>query len=296
MAGNGVIAMKNEFDYLNDVKMDFGMYEEEPISEMEINIMAQNVNKKRRTFSVKKLSVLAACVAIVAITGTAFASGFAGDIIKYVTTGHSSYIQTDANAAQELPEELKGKIFDKNGVAYERATQNDILNNAYDAEGNKLDKDALIQLYEDSFGDKVNFKTEDNIEDHEYVFASLEEAQKEAEFDIKIPDVPNGYELSRIYTFTNDDGSMSGKYINLLYTNDKGKEINVMERLIDDETKFTASTDGELEEIQINGRTVVIADNRNIDFETADSVSVSILSGGNMTRNELIKAAEGILK
>lgn len=37
--------MKNEFDYLNDVKMDFGMYEEEPISEMEINIMAQNVNK-----------------------------------------------------------------------------------------------------------------------------------------------------------------------------------------------------------------------------------------------------------
>ena len=164
MAGNGVIAMKNEFDYLNDVKMDFGMYEEEPISEMEINIMAQNVNKKRRTFSVKKLSVLAACVAIVAITGTAFASGFAGDIIKYVTTGHNSYIQTDANAAQELPEELKGKIFDKNGVAYERATQNDILNNAYDAEGNKLDKDALIQLYEDSFGDKVNFKTEDNID------------------------------------------------------------------------------------------------------------------------------------
>lgn len=170
------------------------------------------------------------------------------------------------------------------------------MNNAYDAEGNKLDKDALIQLYEDSFGDKVNFKTEDNIEDHEYVFASLEEAQKEAEFDIKIPEVPNGYELSRIYTFTNDDGSMSGKYINLLYTNDKGKEINVMERLIDDETKFTASTDGELEEIQINGRTVVIADNRNIDFETADSVSVSILSGGNMSRNELIKAAEGILK
>lgn len=61
-------------------------------------------------------------------------------------------------------------------------------------------------------------------------------------------------------------------------------------------SKFTASTDGELEEMQINGRTVVIADNRNIDFETADSVSVSILSGGNMTRNELIKAAEGILK
>ena len=67
-----------------------------------------------------------------------------------------------------------------------------------------------------------------------------------------------------------------------------------MERLIDDTTAYTYSTDGTVEETTINGRTAAITDGNCIDWETEDGVSVSINGGHGLSVDELIKIAESV--
>lgn len=285
--------MKNEFDYLNEVKMDFSIYDAETVSEKEIKGMKENMSGKKRKISFKKMYVIAACAAVVAIAGTAFASGVVGDIIKSVSTGYNNYVQTDDSVPQELPEELKGKIFDKNGIALEMVTAED-MKDVYDVNGEKIDEMRFAQMYEDALGVEVKISTENeyNADEAEKNYASIEEAQSNSVFDIKLPEyLPKGYELSRVYTYTDNEGNAGGKYITLEYKNEKGKEITIFERILDDETRFTTSTDGTLEELTINGRKAVLMDKNDIEWETDDNVSVSIIAH-NISKSEIIKMAE----
>lgn len=288
--------MKNEFDYLNDVKMDFSLYGEETISEKEIKRMKQNiVNKSKNKTSRKKIYSLAACVAVVAIAGTAFASGFVGNIIKTVSTGYNNFIQTDASAPQELPDGLKGKLFDKNGIALEYVTKDD-MQNLYDENGQKIDAQQLEDMYSETLGGEVktSLAGEYNPDDAEKNYSSIDEAQNNSVFDIKVPEyLPEGYELSRVYTYTSDDGSTSGEYINLEYNNAKGKKITIFERAINEYTRFTSSTDGKIEELTINGCRAALMDENNINWETEDSVSVSIIAH-DISKSELVKTAESV--
>ena len=107
---------RNEFDFLNDVKMDFSDYEIMNLSEMERNKM-KNVNKPHKKFSVGKVSALAACVAlVVALSQTAMAKDFFSNIISSVSTGHNLFVKTDdSNMKMTLPDEVKGKFYDKDG-------------------------------------------------------------------------------------------------------------------------------------------------------------------------------------
>ena len=270
--------MKNEFDYLNDVKMDFSCYEEESFIEKERHTMK---NKRR-------IILIAACIAALTIT-TAFASGIVGNIIKSVNTGYNEFVLVDPDAPTPLMDELKGKIFDENGIPVDSIKHSD-FGNLYDKYGKKITQDMYASMIEEATDGLVAYSGNYNPEESQIVFASLEDAQAASAFDIKTPDyLPEGYSLSKVYTYKGDN---SNYYITLVYANDSGNDITIHERLLNEETAFELGTDGSLDEITINGRTAVIINGHSLDFETEDSVYVGISS--NISRDELIKIGESI--
>lgn len=283
--------MKNAFDYLNDTKMDFDKYEEEAVSEKEILSMKKKITKKN--VSTKKVFAAAVCAAVIAVTGTALASGYVSNIIKSVTTGHNVFMQIDPEAPYELPSELVGLIFDENGNEVKYMTEN--IGDFYDKDGNVLNAEIWANLIEEAYGGEVVYSNEDyDPEASEVTFASIDEAQETAVFDLKVPSyLPEGYSLKRVYAFKNNDGSVSGEYVNFVYANGE-KEIHIFERIMNEETAFETGTSGELKEITINGRNAVIMDGSDINWETEDDVSVGIYGGRNITEEELIKMAESV--
>ncbi len=276
--------MKNAYDYLNSVKMDFSKYEEESITEREILDMRKKISDKK-PMNLKRICVLAACAVFTLACGTALAANY----IRMVSTGHNEFYQYSAEE-MDVSEKLKGLLFDKDGNELTKIEKGMDL---YDKDGNLLDEDSYAALIEDAFGGEVKVASDKyDPETSEHTFASLEEAQETASFDIKVPEyLPEGYELERVFTYTDGKGNYSGDYMTLVYKNGE-KDIYVFERIINDETAFSAGTDGTLEEIELNGVKAVIMDGRSIDWETKDSVSVGISSKGNITKDELIKMAE----
>lgn len=278
--------LKNAFDYLNDVKMDLDMYEHENMSEKEIKEVSKMVNGKKRSF--KKIVAVAACAAVVAAAGTAIASGYAGEIVRMFSTGHNTFIQMDPDV---IPEELKGMIFDEDGNA---VTVMDEGETYYDKDGNVLNAEGYAKILNDAYGEDIAVNIADEKKTNEKVFESMDEAIKAAAFDIKLPSyIPEGWEISKIYTYADDEGAFSGDYISIEYKNGD-KDMTIMERLINENTSFTYSTDGDMEEIDLNGKKAVISNGRNLDFETGDGVSVSVHSMGNVTKDELVKIAESV--
>ena len=214
--------MKNEFDYLNDVKMDFSCYENEVISEGEINNMGKNMNNLR-SVNFKKIIATAACVTIFTVT-TAFAAGF---IIKTVKTGYNSFHQIDSTAEQPLMEELKGKIFDENGNELYSISASD-FDNIYDKEGNKITGEMYAKMIEEATGGLVEISGKHDLKDREVDFENLKLAKENAEFDIKAPEyLPNDYTLDRVYTYKTEEGLPSSEYITLVYKNTDSKEIDI---------------------------------------------------------------------
>ena len=281
--------MKNEFDYLNDVKMDLSIYDEEILSEKEIKKMKDSMKNNKKKISVRKIGVIAACAAAVAISGTAFAGGFVDRIIQSISTGHNNFVQMEGSSI-DIPEEWLGQIFDENGTPLAVLTESDV-DNVYDADGNKIDWEAFLEK-----NGVVTVGEDADIENSTVRFASIEEAEAETSFDLKTPGyIPAGYSFARVEAFKDDNGVVSGDYRNILYTNEEtGREIWFMERRIDENTAFTTGTDGSMEELDINGRKAVIMDDEDIDWETEDGVSISLMTDGDIARDEIIKMAESV--
>ncbi len=283
--------MKNAYDYLNDVRMDFDIYDEEPITEEEVYKMSKISKTEKKGLKKKALIIGAAAVFAVA-TGVMAADGNIGGIIKTITLGNNIFVQTDPEAAHPLPEELYGRLYDKQGNIVTAVTE-DGLDSLYDENGKHIDSDRLMEIFEDALGDEADFYEEDEAD--KVTWSSLEEAQAAADFDIKQPGyMPEGFAFESAHAYKDKEGSLSGLYVNLDYSDGNGNVITVMERLLNEETAFKISTDGEMEEVLINGINAVILNGRNINFETQDNISVSI-HGGNIARDELIKIAESIV-
>ncbi len=287
--------MKNEFDYLNDVKMDFSIYDVENTTETEIIKMGKNANKKR--FNHKKTYLIAACITVIALTGTAFASGFVSNVIRTISTGHNTFVSYDPSIPEELPEQLMGKFYDKNGTPItSMASADSVTDGLYDADGNKLTSEDIKQIYEEAFGDTVEIKLADEDDaSNTTVYSTIAEAEAGAMFDIKVPEyLPEGYSLDSIECYNDSEGRPGGEYRTLLYKNSTGNEIYFFERLINDETKFETGITDQAEEITIHGRTAVL-DEASLNWETEDNVSVGIyVHDSGITRDELIKIGENV--
>lgn len=84
-----------------------------------------------------------------------------------------------------------------------------------------------------------------------------------------------------------------GKYLFLCYADSEGEYIVVNESLINDETAFSMGTDGEIEEVEINGHKAVLSDGKNLDWETGN-VAVGINGREVISQEELFKIAESM--
>lgn len=288
--------MKNEYDYLNDVKIDFSVYNEEFITEKEVRKMSK-LNKTKKKMSKKSFAAVVFAAALFVSTGVAAASGQLDRVIKTFTTGHNYFIQMDPDAAHELPEALKGKLYNSKGEPLTAITEEEI-NNLYDEKGKLIDMESLQQMFNDALADdgvQLGTYNDTDAEDSKIIYAALDEAQSSADFNIKVPKyIPDGFEFAQAYAFKDEDGNASGIYRTMEYTDKNGKKLVLSERLINEETAFTAGTDGKLEEIEINGRKVIIMDDSSLSFETEDNVSVSIFTKGNIAKDELVKMAKSM--
>lgn len=252
--------MKREYEFFNDVKLDFSEYEEVPFTEQERLTMKNNFKKSNKTYHSRKRMMwaagFAACLAITSQTS------FAKDLAeKIFSLGHSSIIaetesDTDEVATIPMPDELKGQIFDKNGNELTELSSD--MQEIYDKDGdqaiicsNEIDGTVSYSLKkysaEDPLADDVSIVTFDSIDDLEMNLS----------FDLKVPEsLPDGFSLSKIYSFKNADGNTSPDYAVLTYSN-KDASFTIHERRDSEETRFTTTLSNP-QEIDFHGETALL--------------------------------------
>ena len=293
--------MKNEFDLLNDVIVDFSAYEVKELEEKELNAMKNVINKPKKKF-LPRIAAVAACVGLIAAIGqTSFAKEFINNIVKSISTGHNEFFQYDPSG-MEIPEEL-AIFYDENGNLLTRYFDGTVL---YDKDGNKIeDVEAFMNSLPYEVKEHISDETtltiaygKDNdpmeryrnqgysIIDNEADMAVLDEA---LDFAPILPtELPEGFRFHAAAYF-----DTSTYYLTLIYANDECEYIFVNERLINEETAFAMGTDGEIEELKVNGHKAVLSNEASLDWEVGN-VSVGISGRGYLTRDELIAMAENM--
>ncbi len=299
--------MKNEFDYLNDAKIDFSKYEETILSEKELEKMKDIIKTapKGKKPIWGRVAALAACVAVVAaFSQTAIAKELFDGIIKKLSTGRNEFYQYDVeNMEVDIPEEYQ-ILFDENGNLVTKYNAGTVY---YDKDGNKIDDPkaymAEAGIYDAVVTEKDGVYTitvaneEDNILeymrkkgynviDNEKDIVKLNEA---LDFDCQLPSkLPEGFSFMGAGYFEDD-----GKYLFLYYSDQDGRYISVDQRLITDETAITMGTDEEIEETEVNGHKAVLSGERNLDWEYGD-VAIGIHGRDLITRDQLFDMAESM--
>lgn len=296
--------MKNEFDYLNDADIDFSVYSEQQLTKKE-RMRMKNVIKKHKKINYLKLAGLAACIALVAaLAQTAMAQDFFGRIIKSVSTGHNTFVETDSRGASApIPKELSGLIFDKNGQPAKNIASGETY---YDKDGKKIGDlqefarehaDSLTIVNADGTEATVNIKGAGDSDplmnaaaEGQIVISDPEKINDYIDFSAKLPQyLPEGFRFYGATAFSTD-----GQYLFVYYKNDKtGKCISVDERILNEETAFSASFDGKMTETKIHGNTAVMYGSKTIDWEE-DGISIGISTKNAVDKSELLKMAESV--
>ncbi len=299
--------MKNEYDFLNDVTVDFSMYEEKELTEKELKNMKNLIkNTKIKKIRLGRIAALAGCLAAVAVfSQTAFAKELAAKIIKSISTGHNEFAQVDPSGLEaEIPDELSGLFFDKNGNTVTRYSADTVL---YDKDGNKITdvkeylRDADIIGIEKTVDEDGNFTINfgedsgdplERLKSEGYEILSGDELDKlnnVLDFKPALPStLPQGFTPHGAAYFADD-----GKYLFVYYTNSEGDYISVDERLLTEETAFAYTTDGEIEETTVDGHKAVLSDGRTLNWEDGD-IAVGISTGDLISTDELMAMAESM--
>ena len=231
--------MKNLYEYLNEVKMDFSIYEEQKLSESEV-ISMKNAIKKTKQVNFKKLATIAACAAVLcALTLTAPAKEFIGNIIKTVTTGHNEFSVVSPN---KLPELYVGMLFDKDGNVvtdfYPDSTE------YYDRDGKRIE-DVYLFLQEEykkiaeenGWDIKISESDDDKTpleraeENGQNIVRNISEINTGLNFEAHLPEhIPSGFAF--------DFATADGDYLFLYYTNENDEYFVIHERVINEETAY----------------------------------------------------------
>ena len=305
--------MKNEFDYLNEAAVDLDEYEPAELTKEERLIMKEKVleKSKKRPLAKRYIAVAAAAALAVAIAVPTFANnGFVEKIVKYVSLGHNIIIETDdSGAVFTLPEALNGRVFDKDGNRVTEIEGGLDAENIelYDENGVKYDAERWIELMCEtgtvdnrevkvSTGSAYSGRLIPNEDKGVKVYTTAEEFEAFKDmlnFKPLEPEyLPEGYSFLYAEGFSDGDGNVSGDYAVIGYSN--GENVfTIHERIINDETKFTASFDETVTETNIHGCAAAVSEH-SADWEE-NGISVSILSGNSsVTGGELIKVAESV--
>lgn len=260
----------------------------------------KNINKHKGDIDMKKpnkfKTTIAASVATALILGgplsqTAFGKEIVDKIIATFSLDHIKVTQTEPiNGEINIPDEFKGKIFDKNGNELTKVSVKD-ENNLYTSDGKKiysLANSKIITIEEHE-------KQEKEMKDSTLTVKDTTKLNDYTCFNVKLPKyLPEGYKFDKAEFSKDDNGKVEKtKYINLYFTNEKGKTLFMQQRFADEETAYETGTDGTVEKIKINGSDAILMDNKTLDFE-ANNTLYGISTRGNISKEELIKMAESI--
>lgn len=250
------------------------------------------MNKTKR---IKRIATIAATLAFVVITfmQTTFAQEIIERVKDTISLGHITGVQVEHSQkeAYVIPQELRGKIFDKNGKPLEVISKEN-AGEIYSANGEKI--------YDITNGEIIT--AEQRAENHKEQMLIVKDVDKLNDytcFKVILPTyLPDGYKLDRAEFYKDEAGNVKKtKYIDLHFVNETTKnEIFMQQRFADDETAYEFSTDNKIEKTKINGVEAILEDNEFgvcINWEY-NGVLYMASGKGNLDRNEMIKFVESI--
>ncbi|MGF7058516.1 DUF4367 domain-containing protein [Brassicibacter mesophilus] len=246
----------------------------------------------KKSSKLKRSVVAAALVCVIGIPfmQTSFAQDLVGKIVNTISLGHITVYEESSTPeikTSPVPEQFKGKIFDKDGKPIE-VFSSEYTGKYYTAGGEEIarfNNDEITTVSEREEMKKVQT----------LVVRDSSEINKYTCFNVILPSyLPEGYKFDKAEFFKDENGVVSNtKYVSLYFTNEETeKYIYMQQRYADEETAYATGA-SEVEQIKINGADAVIYNNRNIDWENNNTIYA--LSGrGEISKDELIKIAESI--
>lgn len=227
-------------------------------------------NKQRKQY--KKPAIAAACALLIAtLPFTSFGGGIVNTVRQAVSPSGRIVVNEDEPAVTiPFPEELKGKVFDKEG---NEITDLEVLKKAehvYSKDGREI----VGSNYDEATRTgEVTFEYADEVKKDTGDKAPVKEIAKKLSFNPLVFSDKYNYVESEIFA---DPGTLSD-YVSFTYEKD-GKTIYLNERISSPETAYETGGEGKIYEVNVNGVKVIIQ-GRDADFER-DGLLVSISAEG----------------
>ncbi|MEQ3353863.1 hypothetical protein AAA081_06100 [Aedoeadaptatus acetigenes] len=232
-------------------------------------VYAKMKNKQRKQY--KKPAIAAACALLIAtLPFTSFGGGIVNTVKQAVSPSGRIVVNEDEPVvAIPFPEELKGKVFDKEG---NEITDFEVLKNAehvYSKDGREI----VGSNYDEATRTgEVTFEYADEAKSTGDK-APVEEIAKKLNFNPLVFSDKYNYVESEIFA---EPGTLSD-YVAFTYEKD-GKTIHLNERVSSPENAYETGGEGKIYEVNVDGVKVIIQ-GRDADFER-DGLLVSISAEG----------------
>lgn len=233
-------------------------------------VYAKMKNKQRKQY--KKPAIAAACALLIAtLPFTSFGGGIVNTVKQAVSPSGRIVVNEDEPAvAIPFPEELKGKVFDKEG---NEITDFEVLKKAehvYSKDGREI----VGSNYDEATRTgEVTFEYADEVKKDTGDKAPVKEIAKKLSFNPLVFSDKYNYVESKIFA---EPGTLSD-YVAFTYEKD-GKTIYIDERVSTPENAYETGGEGKIYEVNVNGVKVIIQ-GRDADFER-DGLLVSISAEG----------------
>lgn len=233
-------------------------------------VYAKMKNKQRKQY--KKPAIAAACALLIAtLPFTSFGGGIVNTVKQAVSPSGRIVVNEDKLAVNPkdvpFPEELKGKVFDKEG---NEITDFEVLKNAehvYSKDGREI----VGSDYDEATGEVTfAYAGEANPAADK---APVDVIAKKLSFNPLVFSDKYNYVESEIFA---EPGTLSD-YVSFTYEKDD-KTIHLHERISSPETAYETGGEGKIYEVNVNGVKVIIQ-GREANFER-DGLLVSVSAGG----------------
>lgn len=250
------------------------------------NVMKKS-NKIKKTVAAAAVFLMVGSV----FTQTSFAKGLAVRVINQLSLGHISAVQTEESGSSKvtIPDNLKGKIFDKNKKPVTVFSKD--TGSIYTASGEQIESFAGGKIVTVAEYKKTMDKNKLTVRD-------VNSLNKYTCFNVKLPSfLPEGYKFDRA-VFYKDESGIIGKdnkseIIQLYFTNNKtGKEIFIDERVDNKQNKYEEASDEKIQKVKVNGADAILIGNESVNWE-ANGMLYGII-GKDIGKDGVIKIAQSI--
>ena len=245
------------------------LYAADEKDKQEVYVKMKNKQKKQY----RKPAIAAACALLIAtLPFTSFGGGIVNTVRQAVSPSGHIVVNEDKLAVNPkdipFPEELKGKVFDKEG---KEITDVEVLKNA-DGVYSKDGREIVGIGYDEATGGEVTFQYADEVKSTGDK-APVDVIAKKLSFNPLVFSDNYNYVESEIFA---EPGTLSD-YVSFTYEKD-GKTIHLHERISSPETAYETGGEDKIDEVNVDGVKVIIQ-GHNADFER-DGLLLSISARG----------------